>query len=447
MRPNVAILGRPNVGKSTLFNRLVGRRLAIVDPTPGVTRDRREGSARLGDLAFTLVDTAGLDEAAAGTLGARIQDQTARALAECDVALLVFDARAGVTPVDRHFADRVRKSSKPVVLVANKCEGRAGEDGLLEGFELGFGEAVAISAEHGEGMADLRDALYERLGERAVAGGEGEEEAERPLMLAIVGRPNVGKSTLVNRLLGDERVVTGPEPGVTRDAIAVEWIWRGQKVRLIDTAGLRKRAKVTADIERASTKDALRAIQFAEVVVLVIDAMLGVERQDLAIARQVAEEGRALVIAINKWDLIDDRRAALGALRRRIETSLAQVRGVPVVTLSAETGEGVDGLLPAVVEIRDVWSRRVPTGPLNRWLEEVVERHPPPVVDGRRLRLRFATQIKARPPTFALFSSRPAELPEAYLRYLVNGLREAFALPGVPVRIVLRKGANPYAPD
>jgi GTP-binding protein len=447
MRPNVAIFGRPNVGKSTLFNRLVGRRLAIVDPTPGVTRDRREGDARLWDLSFTLVDTAGLEEAEAGTLEARIQDQTTRALRECDLALLVIDARAGVTPVDRHFAERIRKGDKPVVLVANKCEGRAGHDGFLEAYALGFGEPVAISAEHGEGMSDLRDALLERLGERAIAAEEGTEPADRPLMLAIVGRPNVGKSTLVNRLVGSERVVTGPEPGVTRDAIAIEWTWRDRKVRLIDTAGLRKRARVNEDIERLSIADTLRAIQFAEVAVLVIDATQGVERQDLQIARQVAEEGRALLIAINKWDLIDDRRAAMSALRERVEASLPQVRGLPVVALSAETGEGVEDLLPAVVGIHEVWSRRIATGPLNRWLEQATERHPPPVVEGRRVRLRFATQVKARPPTFALFTSKPTELPESYLRYLVNGLREAFALPGVPVRIVLRKGANPYAPE
>jgi GTP-binding protein len=447
VKPRVAILGRPNVGKSTLFNRLVGRRLAIVDPTPGVTRDRREGDARLGDLGFTLVDTAGLDEAERGTLEARIQDQTARALDEADLALLLIDARAGVTPLDRHFADRVRKSSKPVVVVANKCEGQAGIGGLMEAFAFGLGEPVAISAEHGEGLADLRDVLLERLGERAVADEQGAAEAERPLQLAIVGRPNVGKSTLVNRLLGDERVLTGPEPGVTRDAIAVEWVWQGRRVRLIDTAGLRKRARVTADIERLSAADARRAIQFAEVAVLVIDAAIGVERQDLAIASQIAEEGRALVIAVNKWDLIDDRRAAMAAIRRRIESSLPQVRGVPIVALSAETGEGVDDLPAAVVEIHEVWSMRVATSPLNRWLEEAVERHPPPVVDGRRVRLRFATQVKARPPTFALFTSRPTELPDSYLRYLVNGLREAFSLPGVPIRIVLRKGANPYAPD
>jgi GTP-binding protein len=447
MRPNVAILGRPNVGKSTLFNRLVGRRLAIVDPTPGVTRDRREGEAHLGDLAFTLVDTAGLEEAEAGTLGARIQDQTARALEECDLALLVFDARAGVTPIDRHFADRVRRGGKPVVLVGNKCEGRAGEDGLLEAFELGFGEPVAISAEHGEGMADLRDAFYGQLGERAVAPEEEAEPTDRPLMLAIVGRPNVGKSTLVNRLLGSERVLTGPEPGVTRDAIAIEWQWGDRKVRLIDTAGLRKRARVVEEIEKLSAADTRRAIQFAEAVVLVIDATQGIERQDLQIGRQVSEEGRALVIALNKWDLIDDRRAAMAALRGRIEESLPQVRGVPVVALSAETGEGVEDLLPAVVGICEVWSTRIATGSLNRWLEETTERHPPPVVDGRRVRLRFATQIKSRPPTFALFTSRPAELPESYVRYLVNGLREAFSLPGVPVRVVLRKGANPYAPE
>jgi len=456
MRYTVAILGRPNVGKSTLFNRLCGRREALVDPTPGVTRDRRRGAARLGDLSFDVIDTAGLEEAEGGTLEASMQAQTRRALAEADVALLVIDARAGVTPVDRHFAASVRRSPKPVILVANKCESGAAESGLLEAFSLGLGEAVAISAEHGLGMADLFEALArvlpkpaeEAAAEQAApAPAEAETETEEagPLQLAIVGRPNVGKSSLVNRLIGEERVITGPEPGVTRDAIAIEWRWRGQDIRLIDTAGLRRRARVQEKIEKLSAADTLRAIRFANVVVLVLDATAPAERQDLTIAGHVIEEGRAPLIALNKWDLVEDRAATLAALRDRLESSLPQVRGIPVVTLSAMTGDGVERLMPAVVGAYKLWNTRIGTGPLNRWLGDAVDRHPPPLVEGRRLRLRYATQIKARPPTVVLFSSRPSALPEAYRRYLVNGLREKFGLEGVPIRIMLRKGKNPYA--
>jgi GTP-binding protein len=450
MRYTVAILGRPNVGKSTLFNRLCGRRAALVDPTPGVTRDRRRGAARLGDLGFDAIDTAGLDEAGSGTLEASMQAQTRRALEEADAALLVIDARAGITPIDRHFAAWVRRSPKPVILVANKCEGAAAESGLLDAFSLGLGEAVAISAEHGIGMADLYAALSRVLpqaaeAEAAAGPDEGEAEPAGPLQLAIVGRPNVGKSSLLNRLLGEERVITGPEPGVTRDAIAVEWRWRGHDIRLIDTAGLRRRARVQEKLEKLSTGDTLRAIRFAHVVVLVLDATAPAERQDLAIAGHVIEEGRAPVIVLNKWDLVDDRPAVLAALHDRLERSLPQVRGIPVVTLSAATGEGVERLMPAVVGAHERWNARIGTGPLNRWLGEAVDRHPPPLVDGRRLRLRYATQIKGRPPTVVLFASRPSALPEAYRRYLANGLREAFGLDGIPIRIMLRKGKNPYA--
>jgi GTP-binding protein len=459
MRYTVAILGRPNVGKSTLFNRLCGRRAALVDPTPGVTRDRRRGSARLGDLRFDAIDTAGLEEAESGTLEASMQAQTRRALDEADAALLVIDARAGITPVDRHFAGLVRRSTKPLILVANKCEGGAAEAGLLEAYSLGLGEPVAISAEHGLGMADLFAALAKVLPAEAAEAGkeaapEGETDGEAaaetetgPLQLAIVGRPNVGKSSLLNRLLGEERVITGPEPGVTRDAIAVEWRWRDRDIRLIDTAGMRRRARVQEKIEKLSVADTLRAIRFAHVVVLVLDATVPIERQDLTIAGHVIDEGRAPVIALNKWDMVEDRAAVLAALRDRLESSLPQVRGIPVVTLSALTGEGVERLMPAVADAYACWNTRIGTGPLNRWLGEAVDRHPPPLVDGRRLRLRYATQIKTRPPTVVLFSSQPSALPEAYRRYLVNGLRERFGLDGVPIRIMLRKGKNPYAED
>ena len=441
----VAIIGRPNVGKSTLFNRLVGRRTALVHPTPGVTRERRKGEGNLVGLRFTVIDTAGLEEAADDTLDARIQTQTHRAVAESDIALLLIDARAGITPFDRSFAHWARRSSTPVVLVANKCEGMIGQSGVLEAYELGLGDPIPISAEHGEGMADLRDAIGTYiLGDKAEevmadAGGH-----NGLVQLAIVGRPNVGKSTLINRLVGDERVVTGPEPGVTRDSIPVEWSWHDLSIRLFDTAGMRRHARVHENLERLSVADTERAIRFAHVVVLLMDGEMVAERQDLTIARLVLEEGRALIIAVNKWDLVNERRKTLEKLEDRLERSLPQARGVPVVRMSALTGTGLDSLMPAVAKVYGLWNRRLPTGPLNRWLENMVSRHPPPVVQGRRLRLRYITQVKSRPPTFALFGSRPKSLPESYLRYLINALREDFDLEAVPIRLLPRSGRNPY---
>ena len=439
----VAIVGRPNVGKSTLFNRLVGRRMAIVDDTPGVTRDRREGAARLGPLRFTVIDSGGLAEAPSDSLEGRVRSQAVRAAADADVTLLMIDGRAGVTPADRHFARALRRLGLPVEVVVNKCEGTAGGEGFFEAFALGFGEPVAISAEHGEGM----NGLYEALEPFAPAQAEGESEsaAPQPLKLAIVGRPNVGKSTLLNRLLGDERVITGAEPGTTRDSIAVEWTHEGRPVRLVDTAGLRRRARVVEKLERLSAADSLRVIRGAEVVVVMLDADAGLERQDLTIARYVVEEGRGLVVAANKWDLVGDARATLDALGERLAETLAQAKGVPVVTLSALEGRGVEALMPAVFEVFDCWNARVPTGKLNRWLERVVARHPPPMVAGRPLKLRYMTQVKARPPTFAVFASKPTELPDSYLRYLANQLRESFGFAGVPIRLLARAGKNPYA--
>ena len=443
----VAIIGRPNVGKSTLFNRLVGQRLALVDDTPGVTRDRREGEAALGDLRFRVIDTAGLDEAAPDSLGARMQEQTARALADADIALFLIDARAGITPLDRHFAQSLRRGKTPVVLVANKAEGRAGESGVFEAFALGLGEPVAFSAEHGEGMAELYAALAPFAERHATAAAGTAEARERPLQLAIIGRPNVGKSTLINRLLGEERVLAGPEAGITRDAVATLWRWHGRAVRLIDTAGLRRRSKVAEKLEKLSVADALRAVRFAEVVVLVVDATQGLEKQDLGIAEMVEEEGRALVLAVNKWDLVEDKPAALRRLKDRLQASLPQLSGLRFVTLSARTGAGVAKLMPAVTATHDAWNKRIPTPTLNRWLAHVQERHPPPLVEGRRLRLRYMAQANIRPPTFALFASKPGDLPGAYRRYLVNLMREDFDLPGVPIRMMLRKGKNPYADD
>ncbi|WP_299440532.1 ribosome biogenesis GTPase Der [uncultured Rhodospira sp.] len=482
MKPlTVAIIGRPNVGKSTLFNRLAGRRLAIVHDTPGVTRDRRFADGRLGDMPLRIVDTAGLEEAAADALETRMRQQTERALAEADVALMLIDARAGVTPVDEHFAQVLRESPTPVVLVANKCEGGAGEAGLYEAFSLGLGEPVPLSAEHGTGLAALfeallphEQALHARLdlqheaegatddaGEadtapgdleaRAAAGADDDAEPEpedpgRPLNLAIVGRPNTGKSTLVNRLIGDDRLLTGPEAGVTRDAIAVDWVHDGRPIRLVDTAGLRRKGRIHESLEKLSVADTLNAIRLAEVVVLMMDADMVLDRQDLTIARMVVEEGRALVLAVNKWDAAADRQGILKRLRDRLETSLTQVRGVPYVTVSALQGRNLDRLMDTVLETHAIWNRRVSTGRLNRWLAAMTGEHPPPMGQhGRRIRLRYMTQAKARPPTFAVFCSRPEDLPDSYVRYLVNGLRDAFGFEGVPVRLFMRKSENPYA--
>jgi len=446
MTATVAIVGRPNVGKSTLFNRLVGRKLALVDDQPGVTRDWREGEASLGDLRFHVLDTAGLDEGDEESLTRRMQQQTEQALDRADAVLFLIDARAGVTPLDRHFADWLRRRGRPTVLVANKAEGKA-DAGILDAYALGLGDPVPISAEHNEGMSDLFDALRPHIDRAAAAEQEaegGEREAEKPLQLAIVGRPNVGKSTLVNRLIGAERLLTGPEAGITRDAIAVAWRWQGRPVRLIDTAGLRKRPKVEAKLEKLSVADTLRAIRFAEAVVLVLDAEAMLERQDLTIARLVEEEGRALVIAVNKWDVVEEKQKALEKLRDRLQISLPQLQGVAVVTLSARTGRGIDKLMPAVFAAQEAWNRRIPTPLLNRWLEAAQARHPPPLVNGRRLRIRYMTQANTRPPTFALFASKPGELPATYRGYLVNLMREEFDLPGVPIRMMLRGGKNPY---
>ncbi|HXQ42459.1 MAG TPA: ribosome biogenesis GTPase Der [Candidatus Udaeobacter sp.] len=456
----MAIVGRPNVGKSTLFNRLVGKRLAIVDDTPGVTRDRRFGEARLADLSFTVVDTPGFEDQQGEGLMARMRRQTEQAVAEADLALLVVDGRTGLTPLDSHFAAWLRKSAKPVLLVANKCEGGKSEAGRLDAFRLGFGEPIAVSAEHGEGMADLYEALAPRVGSVPEEADEEAKEQETPeepkalqlapsgpkaLQLAIVGRPNVGKSTLINRLIGEERLLTGPEAGITRDAIAVEWLHRGRPVRLVDTAGMRRRAKVVEKLEKLSTEDSLRAIRYAQVVVLVLDSVDLMEKQDLTIARMVEEEGRVLIIAVNKWDLVENTKETLARLGDRLQTSLPQCRGLPVLPVSAKTGRGLDKILDEAFAMVEVWSRRISTPALNRWLEAMEQSHPPPLVKGRRLKLRYITQTKSRPPSFALFCNLPNDMPDSYLRYLVNGLRERFELPGVPIRIELRRGDNPYA--
>jgi len=448
MALSVAIIGRPNVGKSTLFNRLARRNAALTAPEPGLTRDRREADAALADLKLRIVDTAGLEDAERGTLAARMRAQTETALAHCDVALFLIDAREGITPLDRELGRWLRRQSKPIILVANKSEGRGGTSGIAEAHGLGLGTPIPVSAEHGEGLSELYEALAPFAGPADTASDDepapGEGDTAKPLQLAIVGRPNVGKSTLVNRLLGEERVLTGPEPGITRDAIAIEWSWRGRRVRLIDTAGLRKQAKIEASIEKQATRDTLSAIRFAEVAVLVIDATQGLERQDLAIARMIAEEGRAMILAVNKWDLVIKHKETLTAITERIEGSLPQLAGLAPVTLSAQTGTGFDKLMPAVTGAYEAWNRRVPTAALNRMLGRAQERHPTPLVSGRRLKLRYLTQVNTRPPSFALFASKPGELPESWTRYLVNLLREQFALPGVPIRVMLRKSANPY---
>lgn len=443
----VVIVGRPNVGKSTLFNRLVGKRLALVDDTPGVTRDRREAEAQLGDLTFRVIDTAGFEEAGAETLSGRMRAQTEAALAGADAVLFLIDARAGLLPADRAFADIVRKAGKPAILVANKSEGRAGDAGVYEAYGIGLGEPVALSAEHGEGLADLYAALRAALPEQTAA-SDGEPAAEppteRPIRVAVIGRPNVGKSTLINRLLGEERLLTGPEAGITRDAIAVDVGWQGRPFQIYDTAGMRRRARIEDKLEKLSVADALEAIRFAEVVVVLMDALAAFEEQDLRLADLVEREGRAFVIGINKWDLADDANA-IRKLRADADHWLPQVAGVPVVALSALTGQGLDRLMQAISDIHSIWNKRVPTNALNRWLARALAAHPPPAVSGRRLKLNYMTQPKARPPSFVIFCTRADAVPDAYRRYLVNGLRDEFGLPGTPIRLTLREKANPYA--
>ena len=454
----VAIIGRPNVGKSTLFNRLVGKKLALVDDQPGVTRDRREGEARLGDLRFTIIDTPGLEEAPEASLEGRMRQQTERAIADSAVALFLIDARAGVTPLDKAFAMLLRTSGKPVIVLANKAESRAGEAGAYEAFELGFGEPIAFSGEHGQGLGELYDALAPHLvqdtdesGDEAVDEEAGWDNPLKPLRVAIVGRPNAGKSTLVNKLIGEDRMLTGPEAGITRDAISTEWTWKAETrdwpIKLWDTAGMRKKAKVVSKLEKLSVADALRAIKFAEVVVLLLDAGDPFEKQDLQIADLVLREGRGLVIAINKWDLVEDRDAAARSIREQAERLLPQAEGAPLVFLSAETGRNVDRLMPAVTALYVDWNARVKTPDLNAWLKAATERHPPPAVQGRRIKIKYMAQIKTRPPTFAAHGTNVSALPASYQRYLVNGLREAFELPGVPIRLYFRQSDNPFAEE
>ena len=475
MPVSIAIVGRPNVGKSTLFNRLTGRHTALVSDMPGLTRDRREGDAELGGHKVTLVDTAGLEDAQSGSIASRMRAQSELAITKADVVLFVIDARAGVTPTDRNFARIARTSGKPVILVANKCEGRASDGGFYEAFEMGFGEPVAISAEHGEGIGDLETAVLDKLGlepkkvskrrrrrseepapEEAAALDDPETEAAdlednaandptRPIRIAVVGRPNAGKSTLVNAILGEERMITGPEPGLTRDSVSTDFDWQGRAIRLFDTAGLRRKARISELAEKLSAGDAVRAINFAEVVVLLIDAERALEQQDLTIGNIVLEEGRALVIAVNKWDVVEDKQKLLKDLRDTVSEKFSDAHGVTVLPISALSGRGIDKLLAAVLEAHRVWNMRVPTAALNRWLQEALSRHAPPASKGRRIRLRFMTQPSTRPPTFVAFCSQPGDLPKSYTRYLVNSLRETFKMPGTPIRFNLRKGENPFA--
>jgi len=461
----VAIIGRPNVGKSTLFNRLVGKKLALVDDQPGVTRDRRSGEAKLGDLAFTIIDTAGLEEGSVESMSGRMRAQTEAAIGDADAIFFVMDARTGVTPEDQHFANLVRRAGKPLILVANKAEGRAGLTGAYDAFALGLGDPVALSAEHGDGMAELYAQLLEALPEATAIVDEVDDSREKlvladdedgseldlskPLRIAIVGRPNAGKSTLINRLLGEERLLVGPEAGITRDSIGVDFDWKHgdveRKMKLFDTAGLRRRARVDDKLERLAAADALRAVRFAEVVVILLDATIPFEKQDLTITDIVATEGRALVIGLNKWDLISDKGLKLIELKEEAARLLPQIRGVSVVPVSGATGQGLEDLMAAILKVHEVWNRRISTARLNRWLETTLDQTPPPAVSGRRIKIRYMTQPKARPPHFVIFGNQLDELPTSYERFLTNNLRQTFDLPGVPIRITLKKGDNPYA--
>ncbi len=452
MSLTVAIVGRPNVGKSTLFNRLIGKKQALVDPTPGVTRDRIEGNARIGGLAFGVIDTAGLAEGSDGELEGRLLAQTEAAVTLADVAMMLIDAKAGLTALDRQFAGWLRKQTKPVILVANKCEGRAAESFASEAWALGLGAPLQISAQNGEGMADLAEGLMEAA---AVAREQGDapedetpapaDEGDRSLKLAVVGRPNVGKSSLINRLLKDERLLTGPEPGLTRDAVQISWSWQGRRIDLVDTAGLRRRTRIDRDsIEKLSSKASLAAIRSADVVLLMVDATAPLEKQDLVIANRVLDAGRALLVAANKWDLVDEPRQALITLRERIEQRLPQVKGLICQPISVKTGRHLDRLLPSVAALETTWSKRVPTAALNRWLEAALDEHAPPLGRGRPIKIRYTTQISTRPPTFALFVSQAKALPDSYIRYLTNSLRDAFSFDGVALRLLERTGKNPY---
>ncbi|MBB4167797.1 ribosome biogenesis GTPase Der [Rhizobium sp. BK538] len=463
----VAIVGRPNVGKSTLFNRLVGKKLALVDDTPGVTRDRRPGDARLIDLRFTIVDTAGLEEAHEESLQGRMRAQTEAAIDEADLSLFVVDAKTGLTPVDTALAEMLRRRGKPVILVANKSEARGSDAGFYDAYSLGLGEPTPISAEHGQGMLDLRDAIVAALGEERAfppkedvavtdvdipqsTGADGEEEEEpayddsKPLRVAIVGRPNAGKSTLINRFLGEDRLLTGPEAGITRDSISVEWDWRGRTIKMFDTAGMRRKAKVIEKLEKLSVADTLRAIRFAELVVIVFDATIPFEKQDLHIVDLVLREGRAAVLAFNKWDMIEDPQAVLADLREKTDRLLPQARGIRAVPISGQTGRGLDKLMQSIIDTDKVWNKRISTARLNRWLEQQQVQHPPPAVSGRRIKLKYMTQVKARPPAFMISCTRSDALPESYTRYLINGLRADFDMPSVPIRIHYRSPDNPY---
>jgi GTP-binding protein len=464
----VAIVGRPNVGKSTLFNRLVGKKLALVDDTPGVTRDRRPGEAKLIDLRFTIIDTAGLEVAAPDTLEGRMRAQTEAAIDDADLSLFIVDAKMGLTPVDKELAEMLRRRGKPVVLVANKSEARGSDSGFYDAYTLGLGEPVPVSAEHGQGMIDLRDAIVAAIGEErafpeeddeaetdvrvseAEVGGEGDEEIEpeydesKPLRVAIVGRPNAGKSTLINRFLGEDRLLTGPEAGITRDSISVEWDWRGRTIKMFDTAGMRRKARVQEKLEKLSVADALRAIRFAETVVIVFDATIPFEKQDLQIVDLVIREGRAAVLAFNKWDLVEEPQAVLADLREKTERLLPQARGIRAVPISGQTGYGLDKLMQSIIDTDRVWNRRISTAKLNRWLEHTQVQHPPPAVSGRRIKLKYMTQVKARPPAFMISCTRADALPESYVRYLTNGLRADFQMPGVPIRIHFKAADNPF---